>query len=253
MLFDYFASKIIDELRDSGSLRFKELLHVVKNPRTLSKKLAKLSSASLVEANERGYLLTEKGLKAADLIKKLRDLLESSEVEIMNIERIPHRFYGELLRRYCLILFENYKERLVGVAVFGSIARGDWDSDSDIDLLVVVRGWDEKPVWERMKELIGLRDELRQTDEYRNSLKSGYWPIIQHYPLGVDEAFEFHRIYVDACMDGVVLYERGGFVTGLMKRMRERLIELNAKRLVTPSGNRYWVIPEVKAGEIYQL
>jgi len=253
MLINNFASKIVEELRDRGPLRFKELLKVVRNPRTLSKKLTQLSSVSLINSGEGVYRLTEKGMKAAELTRRLRELFEGPEAEAKNIERIPHRFYGELLRRYCHILWENYQERLLGVAVFGSVARGDWDLDSDIDLMIVARGWDGKPAWERMRELIGLKEGLRRTDEYRNALKSGYRPIIQHYPIGAEDAFEFHRIYLDACIDSIVLYEKEGFLTNLMERVKERLVGLKARRLTTPSGRHYWIFPDIKAGEAYQL
>ncbi|MEM3429658.1 MAG: nucleotidyltransferase domain-containing protein [Candidatus Bathyarchaeia archaeon] len=253
MLIDNYASRIIEELRDRGPLKFKDLLGVVKNPRTLSKKLTKLSSVSLINSEGGAYRLTEKGLKAAELTRRLRELLEGPKVEAKNVERIPHRLYGELLRRYCSILWENYRERILGIAVFGSVARGDWNSNSDIDLMIVARGWNDKPAWERVRELISLKEELRRTDEYRNCLKSGYRPIIQHYPIDVQEAFELHRIYLDACIDSIILYEREGFLTDLMGRVKERLTGLKARRVTTPSGRHYWIFPEIKAGEAFQL
>jgi len=253
MLLDDFASKVIEELSSRGPLRFKDLLGAVKNPKTLSRKLAQLSSAGLVSGGGGGYRLTERGSRAAELIAGLRDLLGGPKAEIKGAERIPHKSYRELLRRYCRILLDNYGERLLGVAVFGSIARGDWDLDSDIDLLVVVEGWDDKPVWERVRELVRLRGELRRTEEYRSSLRLGYRAIIQHYPLGGGEALAFHRIYMDACVDGIVLYERDRFLTGLMEGVRDRLAQLGAKRVSTPGGRRYWVLSNVKAGEGYRL
>ncbi|MBS7626795.1 nucleotidyltransferase domain-containing protein [Candidatus Bathyarchaeota archaeon] len=253
MLTNNFANKILEELSDRGPLRFKELLRVVRNPRTLSKKLRQLSSLSLINSEEGVYRLTEKGMKAAELTLRLRKLLEGPQAEAKNIERIPHRLYGELLRRYFHILWENYQERLLGVAVFGSVARGDWNLDSDIDLMIVAQGWDGKPIWERMRELINLKEGLKQTDEYRNSLKSGYRPIIQHYPIDAKEASKFHRIYLDACIDSIIIYEKERFLTNLMEKVKERLVSLKAKRLTTPSGRHYWVLPEIKAGEASQL
>ena len=84
------------------------------NPRTLSKKLNYLLSIGLIEVDENGYRLTEKGLEATKLMGKLNSLLKEPEVRITNVERIPHKFYGELLRKYSKILYNHYRERLLG-------------------------------------------------------------------------------------------------------------------------------------------
>ncbi|MEM3061467.1 MAG: nucleotidyltransferase domain-containing protein, partial [Candidatus Bathyarchaeia archaeon] len=68
-----------------------------------------------------------------------------------------------------------------------------------------------------------------------------------------EEALEFHRIYMDACIDGIILYEKDGFLTNLMRAVKEKLTELGAKRVVMPNKRHYWVISKVKAGEVYQL
>jgi len=44
----------------------------------------------------------------------------------------------ELARRFTEALRERLGERLLAVALFGSVARGEATPDSDIDLLVVV-------------------------------------------------------------------------------------------------------------------
>lgn len=51
-----------------------------------------------------------------------------------NVE--PH----ELLRRVKSILADTFKDRLRGVILYGSEARGDAELDSDIDLLVLLTG-----------------------------------------------------------------------------------------------------------------
>jgi len=47
---------------------------------------------------------------------------------------------NELLRRVKSILQETYGERLRGVILYGSEARGTAEPDSDIDLLVLLEG-----------------------------------------------------------------------------------------------------------------
>ncbi|MDI6819925.1 MAG: nucleotidyltransferase domain-containing protein [Candidatus Hodarchaeaceae archaeon] len=248
-MIDRYASVLLLELEHKGAARFGELMESLKNPRTLSKKLRELSSLGMVESRDKIYSLSEKGRRAAGLAKSWFELIEVPGAEITNVDRIPHRAFADVLERYCKILLGHFKDGLLGVLVFGSVARGDWTPDSDIDLLIVVEGW-KKPTWERSEELLKLRDELRNTGEFSRAVRAGFVPIIQHYPLDKDEALRFHRMYLDACLDGIILFERDGFLTGVLEGVRKKLIEEGTRRVTTPSGEFYWVrVPSV-AGEV---
>jgi predicted nucleotidyltransferase len=54
------------------------------------------------------------------------------------------------LKRFKTLLLEQFGSEVIGVRLFGSKARGDSNTDSDIDVLVVIRQDD----W-HMKEAIG--------------------------------------------------------------------------------------------------
>jgi len=250
-MMDKYASTILIELEREGTARFSELMKAIKNPRTLSKKLKELNSLGMVESKDGVYSLSGKGKQAAGFVKSWLELIEAPKAEIVNLDRIPHRAFADVLERYCKILLDRFKNRLLGVLVFGSVARGDWTKDSDIDLLVVVDGW-EKPTWERTGELMGLMDGLRQTREFKKAVGQGFIPIIQHYPLSGLEAERSHRIYIDACVDGIVLYERDGFLTRVLGNFRRRMAKLGAHKVYLPKGY-YWVLWKGRAGEVFEL
>jgi len=88
---------------------------------------------------------------------------------IKNLDKIRHPVFADVIKKYCEILLQHFGERLMGVLLYGSIARGDWDRDSDIDVLVVVRGWEEKHGWDRTLELMALENRLAETEEYRRA------------------------------------------------------------------------------------
>ena len=238
----------------SGCVRFSDLRSAVENPRTLSRKIKLLLEKGLLAREGRGYRITERGSRVLYHMREILELVGArGEPEISNIDRIPHRYYAPLVRRYCELLLERFGDRLLGVVLFGSVGRGDWTRDSDIDLLVVVDGWEGVPVWRRIRELYEVRERLRETREYRAALRAGFVPAIQHYPLGRREALEFHRAYLDIVLDGIVVYDREGFVRGVLESVRKRLAECGARRISRPDGKYYWVIKEVRAGEVYAL
>lgn len=89
--------------------------------------------------------------------------------------------------------------------------------------------------------------------EYQEALKAGYWPIIQNYPLGVEEAKRFNRIYLDAVIDGIILYDRNDFLAQILHSLRDRLEEMGSIRVRLPNRKVYWILKDVKAGEIIKF
>ena len=246
-MIDSYLSALLTELERREAARFSELMEVLPNPRTLSRKLKELSSLGMVESRDKIYVLSEKGRRAAELVKSWLELTAAPEAEIVNLDRIPHRAFADVLNRYCKILLDHFKDRLLGLLVFGSVARGDWTHDSDIDLLIVVEGW-KKPTWERSEELLMLRNKLRGTREFLRVMGAGHVPIIQHYPLDKDEALVFHRLYLDASIDGIIIFEKDKFLTKVLGGVRKKLADEGARRVVAPSGEFYWVLASGVAG-----
>ena len=55
---------------------------------------------------------------------------------------MPSQVPKELLTKINRELFMIYDNRLVGVYLFGSYARGEQDSESDLDILIVLQDYD---------------------------------------------------------------------------------------------------------------
>lgn len=252
-MFDNLSFRILLWLRMKEAARFKDLKSVIRNPRTLSFKLRKLEHFGLVEDSNGGYRLTQKGLETCGILEELNKTLYSSEFKVENVEKIPHMYFAPLIKRYCEILKDLLKDRLVSVMLFGSVARGDWNKNSDIDVLVIADGWDDEPVWNRIREIKKAKEKLEESLEYQEALRVGYWPIIQNYPLSVKEAKRFNRIYLDAVIDGIILYDKDNFLTRLLQSLREKLEEMGSVRIMLPSRKFYWVLKDLKAGEVITL
>jgi len=229
------SSRLLAELLGSQK-NFGSLLRVISNRRTLSYTLKNLLERGLIRRLGRSYELTEKGklvaLKLAEISKILR--IPSPEVE-----RIPHPVYRDVLRRYCNLLLERFGERLESLVLFGSVARGDWKKDSDVDLLVVAEGFQDP--MKALDELLEAKLELKRAPEYRLALEEGFHPNIQHYPLSPSELPSMPRILLDAVFDGIAIYDRGAFGRAA-KVLRDRLSETASYQVKFPNGRWYWVL-----------
>ena len=250
-MIDERSLELLKAVRDSGA-RFKDLRAVVGNPKTLASKLKQLESSGLVEREGKLYRLTERGATVVEKLIEVEKLLRPG-FAVENVERIPHAYCAPVVRKFCERLHETFGERLVSVMLFGSLARGDWSRDSDIDVLIVAEGWEEKPAWERIREVRKAEELLERSVEYSRAIDAGFVPIIQPYPLSSSEAKRFNRIYLDAVLDGIVLYDRGGFMANILESLRKRLEGIGARRVTLPNGRYYWVLKEVEAGEAVEL
>lgn len=120
----------------------------------------------------------------------------------------------------------SFGEDLLGVAAFGSWARGELSESSDIDLLVVVessvavtrtlyRAWDEQPVTWNGRTLE---------------------PHFVHLPE-IDK--RIGSVWAEVALDGIVLFEHGFRISSTLVRVRHDILSGRmVRRLV--HGQPYW-------------
>ena len=131
---------------------------------------------------------------------------------------------GEAVGRAHSILAES----LLGVVVFGSWARGEPSSESDLDILLIAddrlpiaralyRQWDDSPVLE--------------WDGHTVEPHFVHLPADGEAPSG---------LWAEVAMDGLVLFERGLAVSRALAGVRRRILEERLSHRVV-HGNSYWV------------
>lgn len=248
-MIDQKVAKLLLAL-EKGTQRFGTLQQAVPNPRTLSSKLKHLIRLGLVEKREGLYGLSTAGKRALPHVEELQRII--TPLPPISVEKIPHQAFRPYIGRFCEKLLERYGDNLIGLLLFGSVARGDWDKDSDIDLLIVLRKV-QKSKRDTLREIIELRRELRGSQEYRDSVSMGYYPTVEAYPLEMEEAKRFRRMYLDALTEGFVVFERESFLTELIGRFEERLRDIGARRIDIPSVGHYWILGDISAGEVLEL
>lgn len=160
------------------------------------------------------------------------------------LEKVDASFRA-VVESLLLGLKELLGENLVSLVLFGSVARGDWKEGSDIDILVAARNLPSS-FSKRIDLLIPVLEKAR--------MKSPSRPFIQVYPLNVEEAAKNRPIYLDMLTDAVILYDKDGFMTGVLKGLHDKLATFGAKKIILEDGSWVWILkPGLKAGEVIEL
>jgi hypothetical protein len=143
-----------------------------------------------------------------------------------------------------------YGDRLVTVAVYGSVARGTMRHDSDLDLLVIAQDLPRGRM-KRIEEFDAV--EQAMAVELRHLEKKGIHTALSPILKTPEEVLAGSPLFLDMVEDAVVLYDRNGFFARQLTRLRDRLGELGAKRIWR--GNAwYWDLkPDYQLGEVFEL
>lgn len=118
-------------------------------------------------------------------------------------------------------------DNLWAVILYGSVARGEAGPESDVDLYLIFEELPDHPldrdVWFRQQRPEG-------------------WPPGASARLVARAEFEqgFPSLYLDLGLDGQVLWERAGYATTQLDRIRELIEEAGLYRMRLSPGNFYW-------------
>lgn len=155
-----------------------------------------------------------------------------------------------LAKKFAGQLQVAWGENLVSVVLYGSVARGECNKDSDLDLLVIAEELPESR-FERNDLLRQQQEALK--DEMLSLEKRGYHPRFSWLAKTREEA-EYHSpLYLDMTEDAIILYDKGAFFQGVLDEMRARMREYGSRR-VWLEGGWYWDLkPDYKYGDIIEI
>lgn len=198
----------------------------------VSKELLRVSLSKLVEA---GWLS-----RIGHGTYRIKDpsgvLMAMAAEEMFNLNSAPAPFRTSV-KEFCVRALSTFGERLCSVVLFGSVARGDWNENSDLDMLLVIKGL-PKNVLERDQKILPLARGLPHAITF-----------VSYAP---EELAETPPLLLDVAVDGILLYDTG-FMREKINHIRKRLEELGAKR-VGERGELTWILkPEVKLGEEVEI
>ncbi|MEM0037111.1 MAG: nucleotidyltransferase domain-containing protein, partial [Candidatus Korarchaeum sp.] len=135
-----------------------------------------------------------------------------------------------LYREYVSMIVESLKaklgDNLVSVVLFGSVARGEADEGSDIDLLVVLES-SSGSFGRRFDVFKEIEKELITSEPRVELRRRGLGALISPVPLTREEVMKHPPILLDILTDGIILYDKG-FIGEQLEELRERLKALGA-------------------------
>ncbi|MGA2959028.1 MAG: nucleotidyltransferase domain-containing protein [Thermodesulfobacteriota bacterium] len=143
-----------------------------------------------------------------------------------------------------------YGEKVISVVVFGSVARGCQNFNSDIDVLIIANKVPDGRI-KRIREFEAVEDRI---EPFLKSLqKEGINTRISALIKTPEEAKKGSPLFLDMVEDAQILFDRGGFFSVLLKRVKKRLKVLGARRIWKGNAG-YWVLkPDLKPGEVFKM
>ncbi len=153
--------------------------------------------------------------------------------------------YKELLDDLLAGLKKALGENLISLAVYGSVARGDYRKDSDVDLLIICESLPKEKL-RRQELFIEIEDDLDLEKLY----KEGFYPNFSPVLKTIEEAKFLTPLYLDMVEDAVILYDKEEFFRNILDKLRKSLEKQGAKRVFI--GKKwYWDLkPGMKHGEV---
>jgi hypothetical protein len=143
-----------------------------------------------------------------------------------------------------------YGERLVSLAVYGSVGRGTATAESDIDFIIVAtdlpRGRLNRMAEFRQVER-RLQEDLQRMEQW--DIHTYLSPVIK----SPETVLLRSPLFLDMIFDAVILYDKEDFFRNFLADFKARLDGLGAKRIFV-GDQWYWDLkPDYKWGDIIEL
>jgi len=158
--------------------------------------------------------------------------------------------FDEVLRAVVAACQRHYGQRLVSLAVFGSVGRGTPRPDSDIDLLIVAEDLPRGRV-ARVDDFARIEADL--ADILRTLRSEGVATELSPVLKTPSEVEQGSPLFLDMLEDARLLVDREAFIAQVFEKFRARLAHLGARRIWRGNAWFWDLKPDYKPGEVFTL
>lgn len=159
--------------------------------------------------------------------------------------------YYKLIDKLKEIAIDFYRERLISIVVFGSVAKDSFRPDSDIDVLIIAKDLPKGRI-KRVTEFVeNVEDRL--SHDIKLLSKSGIYPYLSPVIKSIEEVRQGSPLFLDMTEDVKILYDRDNFFQNYILDLKTKLNKLGSKKVFF-KGGYYWLLkPDYKPGDIIEL
>jgi hypothetical protein len=152
--------------------------------------------------------------------------------------------FEDVLEKLTPACHRLYGDRLESVAVFGSVGRGTPRTDSDLDLLLVVRDLPRGRV-SRVAEFAAVERAVASAEGTSVPLS----PVFKT----PEELAAGSPLLLDMTDDARILFDRSGLLTSTLERLRARLAARGARRIWMGNAWIWDLKPDYRPGEEFEV
>jgi predicted nucleotidyltransferase len=154
--------------------------------------------------------------------------------------------FRQLEERLVQASLAHFGDDLCGLLVYGSVGRGTMRANSDMDILLVVRGL-PPTTWERLRLFDPVESELAPAlaDARRAGVETQFSPVLK----SMEDLRKGFLLMLDMTEDARILWDRDRQLENSLEAFRQRLIQSGARR-IRAGASGYWDLkPDYKPGD----
>ncbi len=158
----------------------------------------------------------------------------------------PMKNHLEWAKVFNDLLFKHFREKLVSVVVYGSVAIGAEKENSDIDLLLVIQNI-QGGRFQRRKFIDPIYLELERL------FPNETFPFFSTLIKTPEEAKKLSPLYFDMTDRRQILTDQNCFMKNILEEVNRRLKKLGARREKIGKVEYWNLKPDYKPGEVFEI
>ena len=172
------------------------------------------------------------------------------------MKRLPdsiQKEYVPLIKDLVGILKKQFADNLLSAVLYGSVARGQANKGSDIDICLIFRSLPDA-THRRTAYVTAFENELRIKKSFSRLFDDGYYVSVSPVEFTADELkLRTPVLFLDMIERGIVLIDDGTFEKKV-EQLKRRMADLGTHKVTLEDGTHTWLLKkDARPGEAIAL